>query len=120
MFNANPLVQYTRNGAVHSIYKRISEVPIGYDAYTVFTYIWSSTNNQLDTDFKIYGSLEDMEAKANDWRFCNFNIYDVGYPRECGPAGAVYNEWFSMPGGSYTAQGLTNGTSFQLFTGLDY
>lgn len=118
MFVANPLVQYTRNGAVHSIYKRISEVPLNYDAYTVFTYTWSSTNNQLNIDFKIYGSLEDMEAEANDWGFCNFNLYDVGYPRDCGPSGAVGSQWFSMPGGNYSAAGLTSGASFQLFGAL--
>ena len=119
MFHANPLVQYTRNGAVKAIYKRISEVPENFDAYTIFTYTWSSTNNQLNTDFKIYGSLEDLEAEANDWEFCNFNIYDVGFPRDCGPSGAVTDEWFSMPGGNYTAPGLTNGASFQLFGGLN-
>jgi len=118
MFTANPLLQYTRNGAVKAIYKRISELPMGYDAYTVFTYTWSSTHNQLNTDFKIYSSLEDLEAEANDWAYCNFNIYDVGFPRDCGPSGAVTDEWFSMPGGNYTAPGLTNGASFQLFGAL--
>ena len=120
MFHANPLVQYTRNGAVHCIYKRISEVPTGFDAYTMFTYTWSSTNNQLNTDFKIYGSLDDMEAEENDWGFCNFNLYDIGFPGDCGLSGPVYNQWFSMPGGNYFAPGLTSGASFQLFGGLKY
>jgi hypothetical protein len=38
MFGANPIVQYTRNGAVDCVYKRITAVPSVFDAYAMFTY----------------------------------------------------------------------------------
>ena len=119
MFAMNPIVQYTRNGAVHSIYKRISEVPDGFDAYSTFTNTWSSTYNTLNEDFKLYNNLEDMAECANDWDFCNYNVPDVGYPRDCGQSGASYSQWFSMPNGTYMSPGLTSGASFQLFGGLN-
>ena len=119
MFAMNPIVQYTRNGAVHSIYKRISEVPDGFDAYSTFTNTWSSTYNILGTDFELYDNLEDMADDVNKWAYCNYNIPDVGYPRDCGKSGAVGSTWFSMPGGKHYAWGLYNGSSFQLFGGLN-
>ena len=121
MFAANPIVQYTRNGEVHSVYKRISEVPDGFDAYSTFANTWSSTFNTLNVDFEIYCNFEDMQnGGENKWTFCNYNDYDVGYPRDCGQSGPVSNTWFSMPGGNYSAPGLNNGSSFQLFGGLNH
>ena len=119
MFHGNPIVQYNRNGMLHSYYKRVSEVPLGFDAYSLFTYTWSTTDNQLNVDFEIYSNIEDMQARENNWQYCNFNMYDVGYPRDCGPGGYVYNEWWSMPGGNYSAPGLYDGASFVLFGGLN-
>ena len=120
MFAANPVVQYTRNGLVHSVYKRITAVPSGFDAYSCFTWRFSSTNNLLNTDFEIYSNIEDMEAQHNRWDFCNYNDDDVGYPRDCGKTGLVVYQWFSMPGGLHNATGLYSGASFQLFGGLNH
>ena len=120
MFKANPVVQYTRNGKVHSVYKRISEVPDGFDAYSIFTYTWSSTYNELNVDFEIYCNIHASEVEENKWAYCNYNELNVGYPRDCGKSGAVFNTWFSLPNGTYSAPGLTNGSSFQLFGGLNH
>jgi hypothetical protein len=52
LFKACPVVEYFRNGAVHSIYNRISKVPEGFNAYDIFTYTWKNTpSNSLNTDF---------------------------------------------------------------------
>ena len=118
LFEETPIIQYTRNGKVHSVYKRISEVPDGFDAYSVFTYTWISKNNILNKDFEIYDNLEDMKANKSKWIYCNYDDTDVGYPRDCGKSQTVDWQWFSLPGGAWNAPGLTNGSSFQLFEGL--
>jgi hypothetical protein len=69
----------------------------------------------LNQDFELYSSIEDMEAGTDKWQFCNYNEDDIGFPRDCGLTGAEFNYWFSMPGGTYNAPGLSSGASFQLF-----
>ena len=113
-FDDCPVVQYNRNGNVHSVYKRILPIPSGFNAYQVFTYTWASANNKLNVDFEIYDSLADLESEQGKWKFCNYDDPDVGYPRDCGKTNAVWNTWFSMPGGRFNARGLTSGASFQL------
>jgi len=108
-----PVVRYTRNGDVHSIYMRVSAVPVGFNAYDLFTYTWSSVDNTLHGDFEIYSNYADLLATQNEWQFCNYGDPGVGYPRDCGKLGKVDNEWFSLPGNK-NAPGLSNGASFQI------
>lgn len=112
LFSLCPVVQYTRDGRVHSIYVRKS--PITINAYKVFTETWSRAGNELNQDFKIYDSIHDVEAEANEWAFCNYDDSDVAYPRNCGKTGAVAHEWFSMPGGRASTQASGK---FDIFTG---
>jgi len=106
-----PVVQYTRNGRVHSIYKRLSPIPYGFDAYDLFTYKWSNVDNVLHTDFEIYSDYQDLWKNQNEWDFCNYNDADVGYPRDCGRSGRVIYTWFSFPGGRFS---VTNGAGFAI------
>jgi len=112
-FTKCPVVQYTRNGDVHSVYKRLSAIPIGFDAYNLFTYTWSSWNNMLHEDFEIYSNYADLLANQNEWQFCNYDDTSIGYPRDCGKLGNVIYEWFKLPGAG-VAPGLSNGASFQI------
>jgi len=112
-----PIVKYTRNGAVHSIYHRTAAIPSGFNAYSLFTHTWSDTNNVLGTDFEIYDTYDDLLGGTNKWTYCNYDDSDVGYPRDCGKSGSVANTWFSMPDGEHSARGLTSGASFELWTG---
>jgi len=113
-FSKCPVVQYTRNGNVHSIYKRVSAVPDGFDAYGLFTQTWRSVINMLHEDFEIYSNYADLWANQNEWQFCNYDDPDVGYPRDCGKHDKVDGKWFSLPGGKQNAPGLTNGASFEI------
>jgi len=116
IFRNCPVVQYERNGAIHSIYKRISPIPEDFNAYQIFTDTWrDAPSNKLDVDFEIFSSLDDLLNDENQWIFCNYNDPDVAYPRDCGPRGSVGNQWFSMPGGIFNARGVTNGLVFKLF-----
>ena len=116
LFAANPIVQYTRNEIVHSVYKRTSKIPDGFDAYSIFTHTWRDKDNILNTDFEIYNSLEDMKANRNRWTFCNYNDPGVGYPRDCGQNGFVGHTFFTMPGSGVNHLVVyTKGASFQLF-----
>jgi len=130
LFNACPVVKYIRNGGVHSVYVRRSgraEV----DAFSLFTYRWASSNNVLGTDFDIYSSDANAWTRTGAWTFCNYDDPDVGYPRDCGAAGHVANQWFTMPsvgqhdassgGGAqrFDIRNINSGASFEIYTGSD-
>jgi len=109
-----PVVQYTRNGVVHSVYKRVSAIPYGFDAYDLFTTTWTQEDNVLHEDFEIYSNYEDLSMNQNIWLFCNYDDLDVGYPRDCGKVGWEPHMWFSFPGGRTNAMGLKNGAGFAI------
>lgn len=115
LFSQCPVVQYWRNGAVHSVYVRTS--PININAYEIFTETWKSAENTLNQDFKIYDSLADAEANQNSWTYCNYNDPDVAYPRDCGRSGGVGSMWFTMPGDRFDIRGISAGAKFEIFTG---
>ena len=54
-----PVVRYRRNGGTYAIYTRLSPLVVPFNAYQLFTYLWSSTANVLGTDFALYGSEVD-------------------------------------------------------------
>ena len=83
-FKACPVVQYTRNLRVHSVYKRRTPIPDNFNAYKLFTWTWSDTDNELHKDFEIYDDKEDLIEGKDKWIFWIFNDEDVGYPRDCG------------------------------------
>jgi len=115
-FKACPVVQYNRNGAIHSVYKRITPIPDNFNAYKIFTETWRNTpTNTMGTDFEIFSNVNDLLNDQNQWTYCNYNDPDVAYPRDCGRHGWVPNQWFSMPGGHFNARGITNGAGFTLF-----
>lgn len=75
------------------VYKRITDAP-GKDFRDLFTRNWFSTNNRLNTDFKLYSSIADALADVRSWTFCNYDDGGVGFPRDCGPNGAVGGQWY--------------------------
>jgi hypothetical protein len=120
MFQTCPIVRYRRNGAVWAIYKRtnlnsLSEI----DAYSLFTYLWASANNNLNVDFEIYSNEVDMRNDENKWTYCNYDDPDVGFPRDCGRSAYIGNTWFSMPDGAHAARGLSQGAGFDIYSGDD-
>jgi len=109
-----PVLAYFRNGALHSIYKRVTDIPDDFNAYNIFTDTWRDRpSNVLNIDFEIYSSLVDLENGANRWEYCNYNDPDVGYPRDCGPTTSIHDQWFSMPDGEHNSRGITSGTEFK-------
>jgi len=130
LFDSCPVVKYSRNGGVHSVYVRRagrSEV----DAFSLFTYRWASANNQLNTDFNIYDSEADARSETGAWTFCNYDDPDVGYPRDCGRNGKVNSQWFTFPssgqhdansgGGNqrFNILNINSGASLEIYTGAD-
>jgi len=130
LFNLCPVVKYTRNGGVHSVYVREAGRP-QVDAFSLFTYRWANQDNVLNTDFKIYDSEADARSGTGAWTSCNYNDADVGYPRDCGRNGRQNNHWFSMPadgqhdansgGGAqrFNIRNILAGASFEVYTGSD-
>jgi len=80
-------------------YKRITPVPAGFSIYDQMVTTWSSTNNVLNTDFKLYSSYYDMMNGTNAWSFCNYDTTAVAFPGDCGPSEAVGGQWNSNTGG---------------------
>jgi len=71
-------------------YKRSAGPPPAFDAYGAMTCDWSSINNTFNSDFELYGSLEDLAAgSSNRWAFCEF-LSGFGFPGRCGPSSRTY------------------------------
>ncbi|KAK3280382.1 hypothetical protein CYMTET_11767 [Cymbomonas tetramitiformis] len=74
-------------------YKRLPRrAPISWHGYLASN--WSSTANILNVDFELYSTHADALAGANRWTYCNYySAQGVGFPGECGAAGAVTGQW---------------------------
>eukprot|EP01083_Nonionella_stella_P082788 228646_1 len=75
-------------------YKRITN-PLSFDAYTHMK-VWTSTNNELGTDFNLYNSLEDALDDVNAWTYCNYDDPNVAAFRDCGALQRVHHQLCSV------------------------
>jgi hypothetical protein len=50
------------------VYKRISAVPENFNAEDLFLSNWFNTNNLLNQDFELYGSMEEAVDGLNPWQ----------------------------------------------------
>ena len=80
-------------------YKRLTDAS-SWDAWSNFMHVWRSSNNKLDTDFKLYGSEADLASDTNAWTYCNYDdtgtCGGVAFPRDCGPTGSVGSQWIGQ------------------------
>ena len=58
-------------------------------------------------DFTLHNTYDDALHSRNKWSYCNYNDKGVGFPRECGPRGAVPGQWSSKAKGK-EGQGQRN------------
>ena len=81
-------------------YKRLTPIPTSLSIYNLFNN-WTSANNQLNVDFKLYGSLKDLVNDTNAWTFCNYDDPGIGFPRDCGPTSSTTSgrQWNSLTKG---------------------
>jgi len=81
-------------------YRRLTELPEGYDLFNALKNRFSNQNNVMGADFNLYSTLQDALDQTNEWTFCTYNSH-IGMPAECGPEGKVRNQWAKMlwPGG---------------------
>jgi len=80
------------------VYKRLT-ASATVDWHDLFTNNWVSTNNVLNVDFELYSSVQDALAGTNKWTYCNYDdpsCGSVGFARDCGPSGAVHDQWSSV------------------------
>merc|ERR1719367_1802422 len=75
----------------HIYYKRYTELPQGFSLLNTLLNSFTNENNQMNTDFKLYSTLEDARADTNAWTFCNYNQWR-GMPNECGPTARTTNQ----------------------------
>ena len=80
-------------------YKRITPYSCIFSIYDNFNN-WKSSENILNTDFKLYYTYNDLLNDTNGWTFCNYDDNGVGFPRDCsGSKGGVGNQWNSLTRG---------------------
>ncbi len=103
----------------HSLiyYKRLTCLPSSFSIYDNMLTTWSSTNNVLNTDFKLYSSYTDLVNDVNSWTYCNYDDTGVGAFRDCGLSGYVAMQWVSFSvGGTRSDYAFylvnTTGTSY--------
>ena len=85
------------------VYKRTSALPAGKDWYQLFMEDWFSSQNNINTDFKLYSSVSDAETDTNAWQYCNYDDPGIGFPRDCGKTGGVGGQWNSLTRGGKSA-----------------
>lgn len=117
-------IKYEIAGKVHSIYRRTHGPEThgvdawkkgacdqcdGFDPVELITDCWvskwkSGAPNAM-TDFQMFSNEKDYfdrSAGLTPWKSCNFDDCGgkVGYPRDCGPAGAQAFDWHGFEGGN--------------------
>jgi hypothetical protein len=50
-------------------------------------------NNTVNVDFDIFSTLDDALQEKEPWLTVNSDYHNVGFPRDSGPDGYVYNQW---------------------------
>jgi len=80
-------------------YKRLTPIPATFSIYDQMITTWSSANNVLNTDFKLYSSYADMMKGVNAWTSCNYDDSGIAFPRDCGPTGLIGSQWNSLSRG---------------------
>eukprot|EP01036_Dinobryon_divergens_P036255 gene36255-47181_t len=73
-------------------YQRVTSIPASFSIYSNLINSWTSTNNILNTNFKLFGSYSDFSSQQNAWQICNYDS-GVGFPRDCGPTGLIARQW---------------------------
>eukprot|EP01084_Bolivina_argentea_P203496 347560_1 len=85
-------------------YKRIKNTET-FDAYS-YMKLWRSAENIINTDFKMYSTLQDAVNDVNAWQYCNYDdvANNIGAFRDCGAYGYVPGQWCSTTTGSKECQ----------------
>ena len=82
-------------------YKRLTPLP-PFDLLGVLKSNWTlMPGNAFNVDFELYSSLADAQAgvAGKRWKYCNGDdASGVGAFRDCGPAGAMTDQWNSFSG----------------------
>ena len=61
-----------------------------FDMLELILQNWSQNpKNTLGTDFDLFSNYNDAVDQKNAWTFCNYDDTNIGFPRDCGPAGFV-------------------------------
>jgi hypothetical protein len=92
-------------------YQRYTELPpfgtnsSNYEMYLLDMFMnnWVSRNNTKGVDFDLFSSYEQALEGEDAWVYCNYNHGNIGFPRDCGPRGAVGNQWNSFTRGGGAA-----------------
>jgi hypothetical protein len=85
-------------------YRRLNDpggvLPGGLNLLSTVKNYWTTSYNQFNIDFALYSTYEDALDDTNRWGFCNFSN-QLGFPRDCGPTGAVGGQWNNFLNDAY-------------------
>ena len=105
-----------------AVYIRTTLIPTSFNAFDIFANSWSSKNNRINHDFKLYNSIEEAKSGTNPWQYCDYDDAFVGFPRNCGPTGPVRgHKFFTMPGTRFSKNvgAATSNNGLEIYTGGD-
>lgn len=78
-------------------YKRTTPIPANFSVYQNIKYIWASASNLLNTDFKMYNTIADLQNDTNSFQYCNYDdLNGIGGFRDCGLSGPSDTQWNSV------------------------
>merc|ERR1712176_13343 len=80
----------------YAYYKRYDEkgLPENVDILHDVKEHWSQyENNTVNVDFNLFPTYDDAVQDKYKWQSVNSNYYNIGFPRDSGPNGYLYNQW---------------------------
>ena len=109
---------------LRAVYVRTSTLPLSFNAFDVFANTWSSENNKINDDFKLYTNINDAKSDSNPWTYCKYDLEFAGFPADCGPSAGDHLgpfRFFSMPGTEYSSNvsSKTSNNGLEIYTGDD-
>ena len=88
--------RYDVDGAPYAYYKRLTPMAGSLSVRELMTGTWSlAKGNELNKDFALFSSEQDMRAGEGAWAFCDGDDKGVGFPRDCGPKHKTDGRWMS-------------------------
>jgi hypothetical protein len=72
-------------------YKRLTPLKEGWSMYSNMIDTWSSKNNVINIDFKLFSTLDDLKNNVNEWQYCSYDDNGIGGFRDCGSMSGQWN-----------------------------
>jgi len=90
------ICKYCHSTHRYTYLKRYDEngLPPNVDLLKMVKDAWKQfKNNTKNVDFDLFSTFDDALQEKMPWKSINSDYYNVGFPRDSGPDGYVYDQW---------------------------